>query len=511
MPPDDGNGACIVSEEETPMLKDPVKLSTPVEFKAGYTRRLLPIKDAVKLLLLIDFVSVATIMPLLSSYFKDLNISPEQYGLMSSVYSLSQIVGGLVLGALSDRIMSRRSVLLLSFLGSALSYGAIGLSSSLSMLVAGRVVVGLVKQTMTISTAIVSEHTAKEHRSAELSKLTAAMTFAFMVGPAFGSFLYKRNKKLPPLVSCSLFLLNAVLALILLPPGNSKGAGREVASAAAAAVSSAAKKKSDDVVEGDDDGMSTAGGAAPGGSGEGQGGKREEESSSSPPSRGRFVENFRKACSSRPVLQILAAKLGYGFLMRALGSQNFVGYFEERFNIESGSLGFMSSYRACLSFVVQLYVVGRLVSWKSETSLVAASLGAITLTNLAEGTPAVFDFRAYLILLVPLSTVANSALQACLQSILTQRIPLEDLGAALGVLNVLSSASGVLAPLYGGEIIGYLGVMARPRVNAAHYAAFFVLWYVMEVWRRGKGRGDPKSSRAGGDGLRESPDRKKIT
>lgn len=65
---------------------------------------------------------------------------------MSSVYSLAQIIGGLVLGALSDRIMSRRSVLLLSFLGSALSYGAIGLSSSFSMLVAGRVVVGLVKQ-----------------------------------------------------------------------------------------------------------------------------------------------------------------------------------------------------------------------------------------------------------------------------------------------------------------------------------------------------------------------------
>ncbi|CAM9872161.1 unnamed protein product, partial [Hapterophycus canaliculatus] len=199
MPPDDENGACILSEEETPLLKDPITRSTPVEFKAGYSRRL-PIKDAIKLLFLIDFVSVATIMPLLSSYFKDLNISPEQYGLMSSVYSLSQIVGGLVLGALSDRIMSRRSVLLLSFLGSALSYGAIGLSSSLGMLVAGRVVVGLVKQTMTISTAIVSEHTAKEHRSAELSKLTAGMTFAFMVGPAFGSFLYERNKKLPPLV-----------------------------------------------------------------------------------------------------------------------------------------------------------------------------------------------------------------------------------------------------------------------------------------------------------------------
>ena len=72
--------------------------------------------------------------------------SNEQYGLMSSAYSLSQIVGGLVLGALSDRAMSRRSVLLISFLGSSVSYGTIGLSSSLNMLLVGRVVVGLVKQ-----------------------------------------------------------------------------------------------------------------------------------------------------------------------------------------------------------------------------------------------------------------------------------------------------------------------------------------------------------------------------
>ncbi|CAN0463365.1 unnamed protein product, partial [Hapterophycus canaliculatus] len=129
----------------------------------------------------------------------------------------------------------------------------------------------------------------------------------------------------------------------------------------------------------------------------------------------------------------------------------------------------------------QLYVVGRLASSNSEASLVAISLGAIALANLAEGTPGLVGFRAYLVLLVPASTVANGTLQACLQSILTQRIPLEDLGAALGVLNVVSSASGVLAPLYGGRIIGSLGIMARPTVNAAHYAVFFALWWAVEV------------------------------
>lgn len=75
MPPDNGNGTCTLSEEDTPMLKDPIKLHTPVEYKPW-----LPIKDAIKLLLLIDFFSVAVIMSLLSSYFKDLNIRYVQAG-----------------------------------------------------------------------------------------------------------------------------------------------------------------------------------------------------------------------------------------------------------------------------------------------------------------------------------------------------------------------------------------------------------------------------------------------
>ncbi|CAM9991060.1 unnamed protein product, partial [Discosporangium mesarthrocarpum] len=173
--------------------------------------------NVVKLLVFIDMLSVAVMVPLLSSYFRDLNISAGLYGLMSSAYSFSQILGGLVFGALSDRVLSRKSVLLLSFLGSALSYGLVGMSSSLSMLLVGRVIVGLVKQTMTISTALISEHTTSETRSGELSQLTAAATFSFIVGPSCGSFLYQRSKILPPMVSSSLFLLNYIIALLLLP------------------------------------------------------------------------------------------------------------------------------------------------------------------------------------------------------------------------------------------------------------------------------------------------------
>lgn len=90
-------------------------------------------------------------------------------------------------------------------------------------------------------------------------------------------------------------------------------------------------------------------------------------------------------------------------------------------------------------------MVGRLTSWLSETALVSCSLAVITLANLGEGTPSLVGLGGYLALVVPARAVANAALGACLQSIFTQRVPQGDLGAALGVQNVLLSASGVVS------------------------------------------------------------------
>lgn len=146
----------------------------------------------------------------------------------------------------------------------------------------------------------------------------------------------------------------------------------------------------------------------------------------------------------------------------------------------------------------QLCVVGRLTSRMSETSLVSWSLAVITVMYLAEGAPSVFGLWGYLALIVPALAIANAALGACLQSMFTQRVPQSDLGAALGTLNVLLSASGVVGPLYGGKLMGVLGVLARPAVTAGHYAVFFVVWWVMEM--RGGGAANELRSGGGGSG-----------
>ena len=133
----------------------------------------------------------------------------------------------------------------------------------------------------------------------------------------------------------------------------------------------------------------------------------------------------------------------------------------------------------------------------SESSLVSWSLAVLTVMYFAEGVPTVFGLWGYLAFLVPARAIANAAVSACLQSMFTQRVPQSDLGAALGTLNVLLSASGVVGPLYGGKLMGVLGVLARPAVTSVHYAVFFVVWWAMEM----RGAGLRNGGGGGGEGV----------
>jgi predicted MFS family arabinose efflux permease len=114
----------------------------------------------VKILVFIDMFGVSLVVPLLSSYFRDAGVNSNSYGFLMSIYSIANLVSGLVLGVVSDYI-SKRDILLISFIGSGISYYMIGHSMNIHILFASRVLIGLVKQTMTISTATITDLTGK--------------------------------------------------------------------------------------------------------------------------------------------------------------------------------------------------------------------------------------------------------------------------------------------------------------------------------------------------------------
>ena len=87
----------------------------------------LPPTTSLPILVLIDMFAVSLMVPLLFQYYKAAGItSANQRELLSSLFSTAQIVGGLLMGVLSDaKLLQRRTILFLSFGGSAVSYALI--------------------------------------------------------------------------------------------------------------------------------------------------------------------------------------------------------------------------------------------------------------------------------------------------------------------------------------------------------------------------------------------------
>jgi MFS family permease len=177
------------------------------------------------LMLCFDMISIGLIVPLITPFIRNLGATPSEIGMISSVYGITQLISSPVLGRMSDR-MSRRSIILLSLLGGACGYGILGIASSVKMVIVSRVVVGIFRQTMTVTKAWVTDveqyDRNPDHTGAYLSWFYATASLGFMIGPAIGGKLAKSSEmgmRLPFLISTSLFVINAAAVFTFLPSG----------------------------------------------------------------------------------------------------------------------------------------------------------------------------------------------------------------------------------------------------------------------------------------------------
>lgn len=139
-------------------------------------------------------------------------------GLLGALYSLLQFLAAPVWGAISDRI-GRRPVLLISVFGLFISYVMWIFSGSFTLLIAARVVGGLMSGNLSIASAVVSDVTDASNRSKGMAVIGIAFACGFVFGPALGGILslYNPLTTHPELASMGVnpFSTPAVLAAIL--------------------------------------------------------------------------------------------------------------------------------------------------------------------------------------------------------------------------------------------------------------------------------------------------------
>lgn len=136
----------------------------------------------------IDLVGFGIIIPLGPFYAEKYGATPTQVGLLMASYSVMQFIFAPIWGRVSDRI-GRRPILLMSILGSAISYFVFGFAEALWVLFLSRMLQGLFGANFGAAFAYVADITTKENRAKGMGLVGAALGMGFIVGPALGAFL----------------------------------------------------------------------------------------------------------------------------------------------------------------------------------------------------------------------------------------------------------------------------------------------------------------------------------
>ncbi len=179
----------------------------------------------------IDIAGFGLILPLLPFWAEKLGANPAQVGLILTLYALAQFLFTPLLGALSDRF-GRKPIIIVSLLIEALSFALTAVAGSLWFLLAARFIGGMGASNIGTAQAVVADTTTPESRARGMGLIGASIGMGFVIGPAIGGVLAGASAGLPFWVAMAVALVNAVLALALLPETRAARVAAEVSPAA---------------------------------------------------------------------------------------------------------------------------------------------------------------------------------------------------------------------------------------------------------------------------------------
>jgi DHA1 family tetracycline resistance protein-like MFS transporter len=175
--------------------------------------RLLPILG----ITFIDILGFSIMIPLLPFFVKRFGAPDIAVGVVFATFSLCQLIAGPVWGNLSDRI-GRKMVLIVSQVGSTISWAMLAFAPSIAVVVLARAIEGFSGGNIGVTQAYVGDLVEPKRRGVAFGYLGAAFSAGFVFGPALGGWLAERyGFAVPFLVAALLQILTLVLTIVMLP------------------------------------------------------------------------------------------------------------------------------------------------------------------------------------------------------------------------------------------------------------------------------------------------------
>jgi MFS family permease len=361
------------------------------------------------LIVLVDILGLTIILPLLPFYAEKLGASATVVGLLISSYAFCQLIAGPILGRWSDHI-GRKPLLIVSQLGTLVGFLILAFANQLWLVFLSRIIDGLTAGNLSLAQAYIADVTTPENRARSFGVIGIAFGIGFLIGPGISGFLSQYGYSYPILAAAFLSASSVVCTATLLPKVEPH-----------------------------------AGDGAPG-----PGGKRLS------------VLNWKAYGEyfARPDLGPLLWQFFFFAFFFSLSMSGFALFANARYQwkgqpVGPKEVGYLFAYVGFLGIILQGGLIGRLVKWLGERTLVWTGFGvtAVAYTWLAW----VYTIPQ-LLANMTFGSYGSGVIRPAVTALITQKAGRREQGVVLGLTQSLTSISQIVAPIIAGSLIdhGYL-------------------------------------------------------
>src|SRR6267154_2318139 len=133
----------------------------------------------IALIAMVNMLGYGIIIPILYAYSKKYGLSDFQNGLLFALFSICQFISTPIIGRLSDKY-GRRPMLLLSIIGTALSFFIMAFAPNALFLFIARALDGITAGNIPVAFAVISDSTKPEQRAKAFGLIGSAFSFGFV-------------------------------------------------------------------------------------------------------------------------------------------------------------------------------------------------------------------------------------------------------------------------------------------------------------------------------------------
>ncbi len=171
------------------------------------------------LVAMVNMLGYGIVFPVLYAYSKKYGLSDFQNGLLFATFSICQFIATPIIGRMSDKY-GRRPMLLLSIIGTVISFFVMAFAPNAAFLFLARALDGITAGNVPVIFAIISDTTKPEERAKAFGFVGSAFSFGFIFGPAIAALTVHMGQEVPFVIAGVITLIAALLAAFYLPETN---------------------------------------------------------------------------------------------------------------------------------------------------------------------------------------------------------------------------------------------------------------------------------------------------